>query len=167
MNKPTHILVHTSVSSWGDKAEIDKWHKERGFSGCGYHRVILNGHPAWDAKTKRPTNDPSLDGAVEEGRKLEDEGAHCPGYNNRSLSVCLIGKLPAGAARGSQYTPKQLLSLKVLLLDWMLRYKVPVENVIGHYETANGKMQQKTCPDLDMDELRKELKLIQSGYATV
>ena len=169
----THIVVHTSVSDWGDTAEITRWHQARGFVTVGYHKVIQNGYPTYASlKAKKPVA--GSDGFAENGRdtdkdgNVEEEfGAHAPGYNNRSLSVCLIGKLPAGAARGSQYTPKQLLTLKVLLLDWMARFKVPVENVLGHYETKNGADQGKTCPDLDMKELRKELKLIQSGYGTV
>jgi hypothetical protein len=37
------IVIHQSDSAFGNAAVIDKWHRERGWSGIGYHWVILNG----------------------------------------------------------------------------------------------------------------------------
>ncbi len=37
------IIIHHSASDFGDAKLIDKWHKERGWKGIGYHFVVLNG----------------------------------------------------------------------------------------------------------------------------
>lgn len=146
-NRPTHIIVHCSDSPWGDASVIDEWHRERGFSGgIGYHFVILNGH----RRTSRVFV-PEDDGLLEAGRPEEVEGAHCPGYNRRSIGVCLVG-------RKGHFTLAQLQRLRILLTGLMQRYGIPVEHVLGHAETPNGRSQGKTCPELDMDQLRKELK---------
>ncbi len=70
------LLIHCSDSPQGrgDNAKtIDKWHRERGWSGIGYHYVILE------------------DGTVETGRPLDRLGAHAKDYNDY-VGICLIGK---------------------------------------------------------------------------
>lgn len=151
-----YIVVHTSVSSWGSVEEIDKWHRERGFLGIGYHNVITNGFMTWDEKKKNKPN-PENDGKVWVGRPIQYVGAHCPGFNDKSIGVNLIGKLEPGQKKGDQYTAKQLATLLTHVKALMAKFKIPAANVIGHCETKNGKDQGKTCPDLDMDWLRAEL----------
>ena len=70
------MVVHCSDSPQGrgDNASIiDKWHKQRGWSGIGYHFVILE------------------DGTLEVGRDIEKSGAHAKGHNEK-IGVCLIGR---------------------------------------------------------------------------
>lgn len=84
------IIVHCSDSPQGrgdNAATIDRWHKERGWSGIGYHYVILE------------------DGAVEAGRPLGKSGAHARGYNDY-VGICLIGK--------DVFTDEQFNSLETL-----------------------------------------------------
>lgn len=55
MRKIDSIIVHCSATKAGQDftaADIDRWHRERGFNGIGYHYVIR------------------LDGRLEKGRKL-------------------------------------------------------------------------------------------------
>ncbi len=56
------IILHCSATRAGDNSVntevIDKWHKARGWSGCGYHFVVL------------------IDGTIEFGRMVEKIGAH-------------------------------------------------------------------------------------------
>ena len=50
---PNKIIIHCSATPRGvdySAADIDKWHKQRGFRGIGYHYVI------------------KLDGTIEKGR---------------------------------------------------------------------------------------------------
>lgn len=42
MPKKTTIVIHHTYSNWCDAAEVDKWHKARGWSGIGYLRF----HPS-------------------------------------------------------------------------------------------------------------------------
>lgn len=154
-----YIIVHTSVSKWGGVKDIDEWHKERGFEGIGYHFVITNGYLKYsNLKEKKYVSDD--DGVLWVGRPLKYRGAHCPDYNWRSIGVCLIGDL-------GNYTPLQWTMLKSFCLDWMDRLNIPVENVLGHCETPNGKSQGKTCPDITMFDFRLELAEIQSGIRTI
>ena len=72
-NKIDAIVIHCSASRAGvdlRAADIDKMHKERGFSGIGYHFVV------------------DLDGRVEIGRPLPQDGAHCntPGLSGQSYN---------------------------------------------------------------------------------
>jgi hypothetical protein len=86
--KPIAICCHVSASSFGDRALIDQWHKQRGFAGIGYHRLVLNGFRSkYDAYASK------LDGYVNLGRPDKEQGAHClaGGMNAISLGVCVIG----------------------------------------------------------------------------
>lgn len=70
------IIVHCSATKAGQDftaTDIDRWHRERGFNGIGYHYVIR------------------LDGRLEKGREIDLPGAHCKGWNERSIGLCYIG----------------------------------------------------------------------------
>jgi len=155
MGKIENIIIHCSDSLWGCAREVRKWHLQKGWSDIGYQFVILNGRPT-------PENYvPSLDGSIECGRYLDENlilvgdevGAHALGYNDRSIGICLIG-INGFTDRGN----KQLPALSRLILDLIVIYKVPVEKVLGHYETESGKVQGKTCPNFDVAGFREILK---------
>lgn len=152
-NKIKYIVVHTSDSKWGDVSVIRQWHtdpppKGRGWSDIGYHFVITNG---FDTYNSLVTNRRGIsDGRVNPGRPLNLDGAHCVGYNQNSIGICLVGA-------GGKYTQGQLDALEGFCLSMMKVYNIPVVNVIGHYETKNGKSQGKTCPDIDMAAWRDRL----------
>ena len=76
MRQINEIILHCSATREGKAftlADIDRWHRERGWKGCGYHYVV------------------GLDGVVEEGRSMEEAGAHCAGRNSSSIGICYIG----------------------------------------------------------------------------
>ncbi len=106
----TKIIVHCSDSPQGrgDGAEtIHQWHKEFGWSGIGYHDVILE------------------DGTVEAGRPHYWKGAHCRNYNNDSIGVCLIG-------HGDDVTRRQAVALASYLAKQ--KKKHPEAAIFGHRE---------------------------------
>ena len=140
----THIIVHCSDSDWGNAREINKWHLSRGFSGIGYQFVILNGQVE-PGRYLEPLN-----GSIECGRPLNEPGAHCIGYNERSLGVCLVMK--------DKPTIEQLDALKDLCLDLCRKYDVQPDNVLGHCETRSGQDEGKTCPNFDVAPIRTWLK---------
>ena len=149
MRKIDTIIIHCSDSKFGSSDDIRTWHKQRGWRDIGYHFVILNG------KLGQGLFLESMDGSIETGRTLDGDayldkdevGAHAYGMNSHSIGVCLIGV--------DTYTPKQQLSLKLVVSDLMLQYGVKVENIIGHREIKGV---SKTCPTgLDMDEFRDSL----------
>ena len=73
-----NTIIHCSATPKGmdySAADIDKWHRQRGFRGISYHYVIR------------------LDGSIEKGRDEIEMGAHCLGENLYSIGICYIGGL--------------------------------------------------------------------------
>jgi N-acetylmuramoyl-L-alanine amidase len=144
------IIVHCSDSpddrDIGFK-EIDQWHKERGWDGvlvgidshrvyCGYHYII-----------KR-------DGTTQIGRPEHYIGAHCQGYNKTSLGIVWIGRESISTA--------QTDTLMTLLRMLTLRHGLSYSDVFGHCEFNPN----KTCPNLDMNEIRVKLSGITQAGGT-
>lgn len=156
MAKLTNIIIHCSDSDFGDAKTIDFWHKQRGWKGIGYHYVILNGKRYAGQVILGLNNE---DGKIEKGRMVNGDdwidgneiGAHCLGYNDKSIGICLIGK--------KEFTMRQFDSLIFLLEDLLDKHAktIPVKNILGHYETESGKAEGKTCPNFNMDKLREML----------
>ncbi|QXM05493.1 peptidoglycan recognition family protein [Crassaminicella indica] len=68
MNKPSIIVIHHAAHSSATLDDNIRWYLEEGFRGFGYHFLI----------TKK--------GQVYRGRPETTIGAHCKGYNKRSLT---------------------------------------------------------------------------------
>jgi len=88
------VIHHTAshdVSAW----TIDRWHKERGWDGIGYHFIIRK------------------DGSIEEGRPLNKKGAHAVGRNTW-VGIALTGY--------DVFTEEQKYSLKQLLRKLGTKY---------------------------------------------
>jgi len=89
------IFIHCSASdasAHDDVAVINRWHKDRGWSGVGYHFFIQSS------------------GAIQFGRDTEKTPAAQKGHNTGSLAICLSGNL--------EFTEKQFVSLRRLCL-WL------------------------------------------------
>ena len=132
------IIIHCSDSEFGDIDLIDSWHKQRGFLGCGYHYIILNGCP-----THGKSYNPKLDGVMQPGRQLREVGAHCKNHNHDSIGICLIGKC--------HFTAIQLYqSLPDLIVTLMDLPGITADSIFGHRDFDT----QKTCPNFDVGLLR-------------
>ena len=139
MRKIEKIIIHCSVSHFGTVALIDKWHKSRGWNGCGYHFVITNGILTSRSKYKK-----HFDGIIQEGRIIEKAGAHTKGHNSDSIGICLIGN--------HHFTANQLyISLPELLLNLSLKYNIKSNKIYGH----NYFNKKKTCPNISKEILYK------------
>ena len=123
------IIIHCSATPEGRDytvADIDRWHKQRGWNGIGYHYVIYR------------------DGSVRTGRPVEQIGAHCTGHNSNSIGICYIGGLAAdNKTPKDTRTPAQIKALRDLV--GKLKKKYPGTHVHGHNEFAN-----KACPCFDV-----------------
>ena len=156
------IVIHQSDSAFGNATQIDAWHKERGWSGIGYHRVILNGCVRPGIYVLRN------DGLIQEGRPLEKVGAHVAGHNAHTLAICLIGKgngLPialsssagtSGPLNGppGYITAGQWTSLVALCRKWLKEFGLTPAAVLAHREFAGV---HKTCPGFEVAALRAVL----------
>jgi N-acetylmuramoyl-L-alanine amidase len=138
-----YLVVHCAATpptmDVGAK-DIDRWHRERGFFSIGYHAVIRR------------------DGTIENGRPLDQPGAHARGWNECSLGVCLVGgvkSLPQ-AEPEANFTPAQMQSLKGLLFAWRSMY--PEAVILGHRDLGtdlpgghfNRMAVTKACPSFDV-----------------
>lgn len=161
-SKIAYIIVHCSDSLWGDKAEINKWHVERGWPEIGYNWVIYNQYPTYlSLKASKPVL--ANDGLLVGGRDMdkdgdfdEEVGAHCVGYNDNGLGICLVGDLDKRGALS--FTDAQMETLYAFLIDRCTKYSIPVEHILGHCETAQGKRDGKTCPELETELVRQEVR---------
>lgn len=120
-----HAAYTTPSMDIGVK-EINRWHKNRGWNGVGYHYVI------------RRT------GEVEEGRAENVQGAHVYGYNGLSLGICLVGgKMEGDEQPDCNFTVAQWSSLLRLMADLKARY--PDAEILGHRDLDAG----RACPCFD------------------
>jgi len=152
------IYIHESASNWGNSIEINKWHLQRGWSGIGYHIVILNGNLRNDRFNEM------FDGYIESGRAFDDDnmvdkdeaGAHVYGRNSDSIGICLIGK-------NGLFTENQFNSLWKVLVDLCDKFNLDIsKDVYGHYQyDAN-----KTCPGFDVPEwIKGRIKSMESNVS--
>ena len=121
------IIVHCSATPEGRNytvEEIDRWHKNRGWSGIGYHYVIY------------------LDGSIHKGRDIEKVGAHCTNHNKNSIGVCYIGGCDKDMNPKDTRTQEQKDALIEVLTRLKKRY--PDAKIYGHRDFAN-----KACPSFD------------------
>lgn len=123
MREIKRIVIHCADTPNGkhfDAKDIDRWHRERGWSGIGYHNVIC------------------INGDIQRGRPYEYIGAHVRGHNIDSIGICLIGC--------DKFTPEQWASLHDLVEYLHFHYRIPKEEVFGHCDLDS----HKTCPNFDV-----------------
>ena len=109
--------------------EIDQWHREKGWSGCGYHYVIDRA------------------GAVETGRELYSRGAHVKGFNHNSIGICMVGGRASDGGPEDNFTRDQYDTLASLL--YHLTRLFPAAEVVGH---RNFPKVTKACPCFNVRE---------------
>jgi N-acetylmuramoyl-L-alanine amidase len=113
MREVNEIIIHCSATPNGrfhTAADINRWHKERGWDLIGYHWVI------------RTT------GEIEAGRPEWMPGAGVKGRNSNTIHICMIGT--------DEYSDEQWKSLRWLVDGLMFKYKATVH---GHNEFSNKK----------------------------
>lgn len=125
------LVLHCSATNADHDvtlADIDLWHRQRGWLACGYHIVIRR------------------DGAVEFGRPLDRMGAHVRGYNHMSIGICMVGGVDHEGTPEDNFTEAQFANVRVVLE--MLRGLYPNADTVGHYQLDSG----KACPSFDPAE---------------
>ena len=114
-------------------AEIDKWHRDRGWRMIGYHYVI------------------DRNGEVMKGRNEDEVGAHVAGHNTGSIGITLVGG--HGASMNDpfdkNFTPQQDGALRELIED--IKTRADIKHVRGHCEVAN-----KVCPGFSVKKFMRD-----------
>ena len=135
--KINEIIVHCTATPEGKDfkaADIDRWHRQKGWDGIGYHHVV------------------DLDGTVEPGRPESKVGAHCLKHNTNSIGVVYVGGLASnGKTPKDTRTPQQKAALIKLLTE--LKHKYPGATIHGHRDFA-----AKACPSFDATTEYKNIK---------
>lgn len=129
MRTITLIIIHCSAvipSQTSSAAQIDTWHKARGWSGIGYHYVIRR------------------DGTIENGRPEHKVGAHCTNHNKHSIGICYEGGLDSQGHPSDTRTPEQTATLRALIES--LHDSYPHALILGHHDLDP----RKSCPCYDV-----------------
>jgi N-acetyl-anhydromuramyl-L-alanine amidase AmpD len=132
------IVIHCSDTIEGKDfkaADIDRWHRlDNGWRCIGYHFVI------------------DLDGTIEMGRPLNEEGAHCKAagksgksYNKHSIGICYIGGKDKNGKHADTRTDAQKLAMVELVYSLMDNFP-KIKEVIGHRDADKG----RDCPCFDV-----------------
>lgn len=123
------IIIHCTATKSGSgitAKDIDRWHREKGWDGIGYHFVIEDG------------------GAIKPGRPIERVGAHARGFNRNSIGVCYTGGLAPSGNDLAGPNVEQRRSLKQLCETLLHIY--PDAELLGHRDTGAN----KDCPCFDV-----------------
>ena len=135
--KINEIIVHCTATAEGKDfkaADIDRWHKAKGWDGIGYHHVV------------------DLDGTIEPGRPESKVGAHCLKHNTNSIGVVYVGGVASdGKTPKDTRTPQQKAALVKLLTE--LKHRYPNASIHGHRDFA-----AKACPSFDATTEYKDIK---------
>jgi len=127
------IVIHCSATKRGvdfRAADIDNWHREKGYRCIGYHYVI------------------DLDGSVEDGRPLNAIGAHVKDHNLHTVGICYIGGLDEDGNPCDTRTPAQKRALRWLLehLTFLaVNQGFGCPRIVGHRDLTHD----RDCPCFD------------------
>lgn len=130
MRKIDSIIIHcTATLPHQDVtvADIDRWHKTRGFDCIGYHYVV------------------DTDGTIYRGRDIDLMGAHCKGHNRYSVGVAYIGGLDSNGNPADTRTLQQRSALCELIYSIRLLFGLDLP-VFGHHDFNP----YKACPCYDV-----------------
>jgi len=122
------IIIHCAATEQGRTytvEDIRRWHKKRGFRDIGYHYVVY------------------IDGHIERGRPIQEQGAHAKGFNEDSIGICYIGGLIDGKPADTRTVP-QIHALRGLVEG--LKVAFEIKEVVGHRDLTYD----RECPCFDV-----------------
>ena len=121
-NTTDYIALHHAQSANCTVYDVDRWHKENGWAGIGYHFFIRK------------------NGEVYRGRPLDKIGAHVQGMNDKSIGICAEGDYTRETM--SDIQKKSICELIVYLIDNFY----PNAVISGHREIGNSDCPGKNFP---------------------
>ena len=129
----TEFVTHwtATFSNQNTTAEdVHKWHRDRGFNGCGYHYLILR------------------DGKLQRGRPLNIKGAHAKknGHNKFSIGIAFVGGFncptgtpnPENFTSADSFTNEQWNTYDMFIASFYVAF--PSGQAWGHSDTDGGKI---------------------------
>ena len=131
--KINKIVIHCTATQEGKDIpleEVRRWHLKKGWRDIGYHFLIQR------------------DGTIEEGRPIEQSGAHTKGHNRDSIGLAYVGGVAADRGKKGKFiakdtrTEEQKEALVNLLCKLKDTYSKSV--IYGHNNFSS-----KACPSFD------------------
>ncbi len=125
MRKIKKIIVHCTATPGDVSIEtVREWHvNERGWRDVGYHFLVRT------------------DGTLEEGRPIEQSGAHTKGHNWDSIGVAYAG----GTGKNGEWLDTRTDEQRDTLVDLLCQLKDTYGGTIyGHRDFS-----EKACPSFD------------------
>lgn len=140
MRKINKIIIHCTATPEGRDVtinEVRRWHVEdRGWRDVGYHFLIQR------------------DGIIDEGRPIEQTGAHTRGHNWDSIGIAIVGGMSKDMTEPKDTRTEEQ---KEALVDLLCQLKDTYGGTIyGHRDFSN-----KACPSFDA---KKEYENISYRY---
>lgn len=124
------IIVHCAATPEGkyfDVRDVTAWHKQRGWGRCGYHFIVL------------------LDGTIQEGCPVGQEGIHTKRHNKGTIGISYIGGVSAnGKMAKDTRTKSQRAALTGLVMALKAKHGI-TKRASGHNQYA-----QKACPSFSV-----------------
>ena len=129
---PQLIVIHCSATppSWDDidVKDIDRMHRKRHFLMVGYHFFI-----------KR-------DGTLQEGRPINQRGAHARGHNDNAIGVCMAGGVDEDLKPEDNFTDAQWDMLYGTCSSLLITHPT-IYDMCGHRDLPDV---AKACPCFDV-----------------
>lgn len=123
-----YIMIHCTATP-EDRIltleDIDRYHREKGYNGIGYHFIIHQ------------------NGQIEEGRSLTKVGAHCYGWNSSAIGIAYVGGLDKKGRPKDTRTEAQKIAIRGLIER--IKTLINIKRVLGHNEVSD-----KACPCYDV-----------------
>ena len=143
MRKINKIIVHCTATQESKDVSVDevrRWHLKRGWRDIGYHFLIQR------------------DGTVDEGRPIEQSGAHTKGHNWDSIGVAYVGGVEDEKKKGKWIAKDtRTEAQKESLVDLLCQLKDSYGGIVyGHNNFSS-----KSCPCFDA---KKEYENISLRY---
>ena len=149
-----HLIVHCTATK-KDQVEVDaEWvdraHRKKGWSGCGYHAVITRGGEV-------QTRDRGF-----KSRPFNRQGAHVGGcgqnWNSRSMGVSLSGGLNNSGKPDCNFTDAQYDALEEFIDNFLEAHPSPEKvKIMGHRDLIKiTRSAPKACPCFDVAEFLSE-----------
>lgn len=143
MRKINKIIVHCTATAEGKDYSVEtirKWHLKRGWRDIGYHFLVQR------------------DGTVDEGRPIEQSGAHTKGHNWDSIGISYVGGVEAKKKDGKWIAKDTRTDeQKEALLDLICQ----LHDTYGGVVYGHRNFSKKSCPCFDA---KKEYENISNRF---
>ena len=144
MRKINKIIVHCTATAEGKDYSVEtirKWHLKRGWRDIGYHFLVQR------------------DGTVDEGRPIEQSGAHTLNENWDSIGIAYVGGVEAERGKNGKWIAKDTRTdeQKEALLDLICQ----LHDTYGGVVYGHRNFSAKACPSFDA---KKEYENISNRF---